>query len=88
MKARNTNLKGFPPTTCKEIADLLSKYLNNSLQAQVKRQFETHLKICPDCAAFLKTFRKTVSVVHAIRAENMPENVRRNILGFLQSRAR
>jgi predicted anti-sigma-YlaC factor YlaD len=88
MKAQNANSQRLSPKTCKEITDLLSNYLNNSLQPQVRRQLEEHLKMCPDCVAFLKTFRKTVSVAHALRAEAMPKNVRRNILAFLQSRAR
>jgi hypothetical protein len=88
MKAQNAKPKGLPRKTCKEITDLISNYLNNSLEARVKRQFEDHLKICPDCVAFLQTFRKTVSGIHSMRAENMPENLRRNILSFLQSRAR
>jgi hypothetical protein len=88
MPARNTDLKRLPPKTCKEIADLVSNYLNNSLAGRVRRRFDEHLKICPDCVAFLKTFQKTISVIHSVRAEDMPEKMRRNILDFLQSRAR
>jgi predicted anti-sigma-YlaC factor YlaD len=88
MAVRNSNVKNLPQKTCKEISDLLSNYLDNSLAARVKRQFDEHLKICPACVAFLNTFQKTLSVVHSVRVEDMPENVRRNVLGFLRSRAR
>ena len=74
--------------TCKQITDLVANYLNDNLGPRVKRQFVEHLKICPDCVAFLKTYRKTIAVGHSLRAENMPEKVRRNILNFLHSRAR
>jgi hypothetical protein len=54
----------------------------------IKREFDQHLRICPDCVAFLNTYRKTVAVAKSVRAADMPEQVRRNILGFLQARAR
>ena len=88
MKARSANLKRLPRKSCKEIADLVSNYLNNSLQPRLKQQFEEHLKICPDCMAFLKTFRKTVALVHSVDAADMPEDVQRNIWNFLRNRAR
>ena len=85
MAAQNTLLS---KKTCKQITDLVANYLNDNLAPRVKRQFVEHLKICPDCVAFLNTYRKTIAVGHSLGAENMPENVRRNILGFLRSRAR
>jgi anti-sigma factor RsiW len=88
MAALNTELGRLSQKTCKEITDLVSNYLNDGLEARLKRQFEEHLRICPDCVAFLKTFQKTVSAMRSVRAEDMPENVRRNILGFLQRRVR
>jgi hypothetical protein len=88
MAALNTELGRLSQKTCKEITELISDYLNNHLEARLKRQFEQHLRICPDCVAFLKTFRKTIFAVRSVRAEDLPENVRRNILGFLQRRVR
>jgi hypothetical protein len=85
MTARSTLLS---QKTCKQITDLVANYLNDSLGPRVKRQFDEHLKICPDCIAFLNTYRKTIAVSHSLRAEDMPEKVRRNVLGFLHSRAR
>lgn len=85
MAARNTLLS---QKTCKQITALVQKYLNDSLGPRVKQQFDEHLINCPDCVAFLNTYRKTVAVSHAVSAEDMPKNVRRDILSFLQSRAR
>jgi hypothetical protein len=85
MAPRTTRLT---QKTCEEIGNLVSDYLNGTLQVRIRRQFEQHLEICPDCVAFLNTFRETVSRVRSIRAEDMPETVRRNILEFLRSRAR
>jgi Putative zinc-finger len=88
MAARKTTVKALTNKTCKQIADLVCNYLNDTLAPRVKRDFNQHLTICPDCVAFLNTYKKTVATTRSIRAGDMPENVRNNILDFLRSRAR
>lgn len=88
MAARKTNVKTLTQKTCKQIADLVLNYVNDTLAAQVKRDFDQHLRICPDCVAFLNTYRKTVAVINSVKVEDLPEKVRRNILDFLHGRAR
>jgi hypothetical protein len=88
MAARKTTVKALTSKTCKQIADLVFNYLNDILGPRVKRDFDQHLAICPDCVAFLSTYKKTIATTRSIRAEDMPENVRSNILDFLRSRAR
>lgn len=74
--------------TCKQMAELVYNYLNDSLNPRVKGDFEQHLQVCPDCVNFLNTYRKTVEVTQAVRAEEIPANVRKNILEFLRRRSR
>jgi Putative zinc-finger len=74
--------------TCKEITDLIIGYLDNTLSLTVKRDFERHLRICPDCVNFLNTYRKTAAASASLCPEAMPAKVRENILEFLRSRIR
>ena len=74
--------------TCKQIGDLVLGYLNNQLSPQIKRDFEQHLDICPDCVSFLNTYKKTVQVTGAVNPAEMPAKVRDNILTFLRKRIR
>ena len=74
--------------TCKQITDLVFDYLNDKLSPNVKRDFQQHLQICPDCVNFLDTYKKTVSVTRSIRPEEIPPRVRNNILDFLRGRMR
>ena len=74
--------------TCKEITDLIFGYLNDQLSPRVKRDFQRHLRICPDCVNFLNTYQKTASVTRSIRPEEIPSKVRSNILDFLRARLR
>ena len=72
--------------TCKQIAEIVYGYLNNKLGSGVKRDFERHLRACPDCVAFLRTYQRTVAATKAVRVDDLPANVRANILAFLRKR--
>lgn len=74
--------------TCKQITDLIFGYVNDQLSAKVKRDFQRHLRICPDCVNFLNTYKKTASLTRSIRPEEIPPKVRSNVLDFLRGRVR
>ena len=48
--------------TCKDEVGLIDDYLLGALKPRVLGVFQQHLAKCPDCAAFLKTYRKTVEL--------------------------
>lgn len=52
-------------TNCKEEATLIGDYLSSSLSAQLAAAFETHMQACPDCVAFLQTYKKTIEATRA-----------------------
>lgn len=74
--------------SCKEIAELVYDYLNDKLSPTVKRDFQQHLRLCPDCVSFLNTYKKTVAVTRSVEPEEIPPKVRDNILSFLRKRMR
>ena len=88
MTARKKATKILTNRTCKEITDLIFGYLNDTLSSSVKRDFQRHLRICPDCVNFLNTYKKTVATSRSLRPEEIPANVRDNILVFLRKRIR
>jgi Putative zinc-finger len=88
MAIRKATTKVLTNKTCKEITDLIFGYLNDTLDGTVKRDFQRHLRICPDCVNFLNTYKKTVVASGSLRAEDIPEKVRDNILDFLHNRIR
>ena len=73
---------------CKQMTDLLYDYLNDKLSQTVKRDFDQHLSICPDCVSFLNTYKKTVAVTRSVDAQALPPRVRDNVLAFLRKRIR
>lgn len=52
----------MPPEelSCREFADFLSDYVEEELERGVRERFEAHLEDCPDCVAYLESFRVTL----------------------------
>jgi anti-sigma factor RsiW len=46
--------------TCRDFVDFLSDYLDGELAGEIREGFEAHLALCPDCVAYLATFRESV----------------------------
>ena len=46
--------------SCKEEVTLIGDYLASSLSTRVAAAFETHMQACPDCVAFLQTYKRTI----------------------------
>jgi hypothetical protein len=51
-----------PFATCKQEVEFIGRYLSADLQDRELSSFEKHLAICPDCLAFLKTYKTTIDL--------------------------
>lgn len=51
--------------TCRDLIEFLAEYLEGGLSAEVRARFERHLAVCPDCRAYLGSYRQTIRVVRA-----------------------
>jgi hypothetical protein len=54
-----------PDHTCKEEVGLIADYLSGRLDPTILAAFEKHLNDCPDCTAFLNTYKKTIEATKA-----------------------
>ena len=66
------------------MSDLIFDYVTQRLSPSLTREFEQHLRICPDCVNFLHTYKKTVSVAGRLNSTAIPAKVRENVLAFLR----
>jgi anti-sigma factor RsiW len=48
--------------TCRELADFLMDYLNEDLPDDVRAAFDRHLALCPNCVAYVETYRTTIEL--------------------------
>jgi RNA polymerase sigma-70 factor (ECF subfamily) len=71
------------PPACPRIVSLLSDYLDGRLPSDVCVELEQHLSGCPECTAFVGTFRSTVSLLQSLEEKDLPEELRLRLRAFL-----
>jgi anti-sigma factor RsiW len=72
--------------TCQQVTDLIVDYVTGELDPTIGTVFETHLRNCRDCAAFLNTYRETIRAARAVRYEDLPAEMLNRVQRFLQDR--
>ncbi len=55
---------------CNELVELVTAYLDGSLDAETRARFDTHLLECDGCDSFLQQFRSTVATLGNVGAED------------------
>lgn len=66
--------------TCRDIVQLMTDYLEDSMPTETRLGFERHLAICPACRGFLAQMRETVRLSGAITEESLSPELRRELL--------
>jgi anti-sigma factor RsiW len=58
--------------TCRELNDFLLEYVEGSLAARVRGEFERHLGLCPDCVRYLDEYREVIRLGGVCGADEAP----------------
>lgn len=67
--------------TCQEMIDFLLDYVEGQLPADQAQTIDRHLALCPECEAYLTSYKSTVKLSHLLcddmneAAEPMPEEL-------------
>jgi anti-sigma factor RsiW len=72
--------------TCQQVADLIVDYVAGDMSAAIQATFKAHLRNCPDCTAFLNTYRETIRTTRALHHEDVPEEMFKRVQDFLHER--
>jgi anti-sigma factor RsiW len=73
--------------TCRELTEFLDAYLDGSLAAAKREEFDNHLAVCDSCVNYVASYRTTVELGRAAlragddaEAEDVPDDLVRAIL--------
>jgi anti-sigma factor RsiW len=77
-----------PKRRCAHLVGLLADYVEHQLPSDVHDELERHLARCPQCVAQLKTYESTVSLLHSIRDEDLPQELRCKLKTFFTRNCR
>jgi predicted anti-sigma-YlaC factor YlaD len=60
------------PMDCNELVELVTAYLDGSLDLETRARFDMHLLECDGCENFLQQFRATIGTLGNVRDELDP----------------
>ena len=61
--------------TCKEIVELVTDYLEQTLVSEMRARFEQHVTECPGCQTYIEQVQQTISMLHRLAEEpTLPES--------------
>jgi anti-sigma factor RsiW len=65
---------------CQQAVELVTDYLEGSLSRRNRRRFETHLRACPNCSAYLEQIRATIALAGAVEVEQLTADARQDLI--------
>jgi anti-sigma factor RsiW len=66
--------------TCQEFVELVTDYLDGSLDEEAASRFEQHLARCPGCDTYLNQMKETASLLGEIPVETLSEEMQETLL--------
>jgi anti-sigma factor RsiW len=66
--------------SCKELVEVVTEYLEDTMSPRDRERFEAHLRECPYCVNYLDQMRETIETVGELREESLDPRVREEML--------
>lgn len=73
------------PMDCNELVELVTAYLDGSLDLEARARFDVHLLGCDGCENYLQQFRVTVRTLGTIRDDDIEPALRARLLGAFRN---
>lgn len=70
--------------TCQEVVELVSDYLEGTLDTGQRARFEAHLAGCRGCTNYLEQMRRTIQMVGRLTEESLSPPVRDELLALFR----
>lgn len=66
--------------TCQQLVELVTDYLEGSLNGRTRRGVERHLAACDGCERYVDQMRQTLALLGAVPAESLSEEAMSTLL--------
>jgi anti-sigma factor RsiW len=66
---------------CNEFVELVTAYLEGSLEPAAAQRFVAHLAECPGCDRYLEQIRQTIAELGQLTPEHLSAEARSSLLG-------
>lgn len=65
---------------CQQAVELVTDYLEGALSRRDRRRFETHLRGCANCAAYVEQIKRTIELSGSMAAEELSSKARQDLV--------
>jgi predicted anti-sigma-YlaC factor YlaD len=69
---------------CQQAVELVTDFLEGALSSRERRRFESHLRRCPNCSAYLEQIRITIELTGAVDPEELTPDAKRDLIDLYQ----
>jgi anti-sigma factor RsiW len=69
-----------PEMSCRELVELVTDYLEDTLDPVTRQRFEEHMQECDGCTAYVEQMRMTVRLLGEVPEESLSPEVRDRLL--------
>jgi predicted anti-sigma-YlaC factor YlaD len=70
--------------TCKELVELVTEYLEGTLQTADRTRFDAHLKNCSGCTTYVQQMRQTIRLVGKLSEETLDPQTKEELLNVFR----
>ena len=70
--------------SCRELAELITDYLEGALSLPDRVRFQLHLGLCRHCRAYLRQLKETAAALHQLPAALLPPEFEAELLHRFQ----
>lgn len=71
---------------CREFVELVTSYLEGSMDAQAEQDFVDHLALCDGCERYLDQMRRTSELLAGLPGDSVATDARAALLDAFRSR--
>ena len=72
---------------CEKVNEFLADYVEGSLDATTRAQFEEHMNMCKCCDHYLDQYRQTIEMTKQVEEIPVPTELAEHTLAFLRKNA-
>ena len=77
---RLRKLLGGSASECARFREMASLYLDQDLPEALREQIQHHLEACDNCEGFFATLQDTITMLHTLPRQEIPEGLKRTLL--------
>lgn len=71
--------------SCQELVELVTAYLEGTLDEQLRQDFEAHLALCPGCMTYVDQIRETIALTGELTVDSISDETSEAILGAFRN---